>query len=425
MAVNKKIALKWAVALVVVLLIGFVVVRTLTARQAQSQALAAANAAKGQGLAELAATDVVKVQNIEILQGAAVSGALRAVNSAVVKARVSGELQGLQVREGDTVKAGQVLGRIDASELQLRVNQAREQAQSARAQVDVAQRQFDNNKALVNQGFISKTALDISAANLNAAQSTYNAARSATEVAAKSLADAVLRSPIGGQVAQRMAQNGERVGVDTRILEIVDLSRLELDATLSAHEASQVQIGQIAQLQVEGASQSVSAKIVRINPTAQAGSRGVLVYLSIDNSLNNTANNVAGGVAGSAAGNTAGNTEGNGSFTLRQGLFAQGTLGLSRQSVLALPLNAVRIDKPAPYVQTIEDNRVVHKKVTLGARGTANGETVVGVGGLSEGALVIRANAGALREGTAVRFTSAPGTPGPVSELPAIAAKAP
>ena len=421
MAVNKKIALKWAVALVVVLLIGFVVVRTLTARQAQSQALAAANAAKGQGLAELAATDVVKVQNIEILQGAAVSGALRAVNSAVVKARVSGELQGLQVREGDTVKAGQVLGRIDASELQLRVNQAREQAQSARAQVDVAQRQFDNNKALVNQGFISKTALDISAANLNAAQSTYNAARSATEVAAKSLADAVLRSPIGGQVAQRMAQNGERVGVDTRILEIVDLSRLELDATLSAHEASQVQIGQIAQLQVEGASQSVSAKIVRINPTAQAGSRGVLVYLSIDNSLNNTANNVAGGVAGSAAGNTAGN----GSFTLRQGLFAQGTLGLSRQSVLALPLNAVRIDKPAPYVQTIEDNRVVHKKVTLGARGTANGETVVGVGGLSEGALVIRANAGALREGTAVRFTSAPGTPGPVSELPAIAAKAP
>ena len=425
MAVNKKIALKWAVALVVVLLIGFVVVRTLTARQAQSQALAAANAAKGQGLAELAATDVVKVQNIEILQGAAVSGALRAVNSAVVKARVSGELQGLQVREGDTVKAGQVLGRIDASELQLRVNQAREQAQSAKAQVDVAQRQFDNNKALVDQGFISKTALDISAANLNAAQSTYNAARSATEVAAKSLADAVLRSPIGGQVAQRMAQNGERVGVDTRILEIVDLSRLELDATLSAQEASQVQIGQIAQLQVEGASRSVSAKIVRINPTAQAGSRGVLVYLSIDNSLNNTANNGVGGVVGSAAGSAAGNAAGNASFTLRQGLFAQGTLGLSRQSVLALPLNAVRIDKPAPYVQTIEDNRVVHKKVTLGARGTANGETVVGVVGLSDGALVIRANAGALREGTAVRFTPAPGTPGPASALPATAAKAP
>ena len=218
-----------------------------------------------------------------------------------------------------------------------------------------------------------------------------------------------------------MAQNGERVGVDSRILEIVDLSRLELDATLSAQEASQVQIGQIAQLQVEGASQSVSAKIVRINPTAQAGSRGVLVYLSIDNSLNNTANNGVGGVVGSAAGSAAGNA----SFTLRQGLFAQGTLGLSRQSVLALPLNAVRIDKPAPYVQTIEDNRVVHKKVTLGARGTANGETVVGVVGLSDGALVIRANAGALREGTAVRFTPAPGTPGPASALPATAAKAP
>ena len=376
-----KTVVKWGTALAVVALVAAVGLRTLQARQATQKALDAQTTAQNQSVAELAATDVVKAQTIEISQGVAVSGALRAVNSAVVKARVPGELQGLLVREGDVVKAGQVLGRVEASELQLRVNQAREQAQSAKAQVDVAQRQFDNNKALVDQGFISKTALDTSQANLNAAQSTYNAARSATDVAAKSAADAALRAPISGQVAQRMAQNGERVSVDTRIIEIVDLSRLELDATLSALEASQAQVGQSAQLQVEGSSQPIAAKIARINPSAQAGSRGVLVYLSIDNSAPNS------------------------TMALRQGLFAQGVLGLSKQTVLALPLSAVRIDRPAPYVQVVEDGRVVLKPVTVGVRGNANGEAMVAVTGLPEGAQVIRANVGALREGTPVRFT--------------------
>ena len=404
MRLSKKNALKWAVGVLVLVLIGFAVARTLAARQAQSQALAAANATKSVGLAELAATDVVAVQSMEISRGVAVSGALRAVNSAIVKARVPGELQGLQVREGDFVKAGQLLGRVDASELQLRVNQAREQAQSAKAQVDVAQRQFDNNRALVDQGFISKTALDTSQANLNAARSTYNAARSATEVAAKSVADTALKAPISGQVAQRMAQNGERVSIDTRIVEIVDLSRLELDATLSALEASQARVGQTAELLVEGSSLPVTAEIARINPSAQAGSRGVLVYLSINNSE----------VASDK-------------LALRQGLFAQGTLGLSKQTLLALPVSAVRIDKPAPYVQAIEDNRVVHKTVVLGLRGTSNGEAVVAVTGIAERAQVIRANVGALRDGTPIKFTQVPmvtpGTPG--SSSAATAAKAP
>jgi multidrug efflux system membrane fusion protein len=224
---------KWAVAGLVVLLIAGGVLRALAARKAQQQALAAGSTAKDMGQVELAATDVVKAQMREVLQGLPVSGSLKAVNSAVIKARVPGELQGLAVREGDVVKAGQVIARIDAAEYQSRVRQAREQAESARAQVDVVQRQYDNNKALVDQGFISKTALDTSLANLNAAKSTHKAALAATDVAAKSLEDTVLKAPISGQVSQRLAQPGERVGIDTKIVEIVDLSKLELEATLA------------------------------------------------------------------------------------------------------------------------------------------------------------------------------------------------
>ncbi|MEO8390251.1 efflux RND transporter periplasmic adaptor subunit [Polaromonas sp.] len=378
---------KWAVALVIMLLIVGGVLRALSARKAQQQALAASTAVKDMGQVELAATDVVKAQTREVVQGLPVSGSLKAVNSAVIKARVAGELQGLTVREGDVVKAGQVIARIDATEYQSRVRQAREQAESAKAQVDVVQRQYDNNKALVDQGFISKTALDTSLANLNAAKSTYRAAIAATEVAAKSVDDTILKAPISGQVSQRLAQPGERVGIDTKIVEIVDLSRLELEATLSATDSMEVRVGQTAQLQIEGSRQPVTARVVRINPTAQAGSRSVLAYLSIDNP----------GAAGDAS-----------APPLRQGLFAQGTLGTASASLLSVPVSAVRTDKPAPYVQAVENDVVVHKSVELGARGNAGKDSVVAVKGLADGALVIRGEIGALREGTKVRFTQLP-----------------
>lgn len=391
---------KWAVAGLIVLLIAGGVLRALAARKAQQQALAAGSTARDMGLVELAGTDVVKVQVREVVQGLPVSGSLKAVNSAVIKARVAGELQGLAVREGDVVKAGQVIARIDAAEYQSRVRQAREQAESAKAQVEVVQRQYDNNKALVDQGFISKTALDTSLANLNAAQSTYKAALAATDVAAKSLDDTVLKAPISGQVSQRLAQPGERVGIDTKIVEIVDLSRLELEATLSASDSMDVRVGQSAQLQIEGSRQPVTAVVARINPSAQAGSRSVLAYLSMDNP----------GVSGEGS-----------APPLRQGLFAQGTLGTARASLLSLPVSAVRTDKPAPYAQAVENGVVVHKPVELGTRGAAGGDAVVAVKGLEDGALVVRGEIGALREGTKVRFTqlATAGSAQPAASTPA------
>jgi multidrug efflux system membrane fusion protein len=399
-----KRSTKWALALLALLVMALLVAgvaRILATRKAEQQAVVAGTSAKDTGLAELATTDVVKAQIRDVVQGLAISGSLKAVNSAVVKARVAGEIQGLSVREGDFVKAGQVIARIESSEYPSRVRQAREQAESSRAQVNMAQRQYDNNKALVDQGFISKTALDTSLANLNAAQSTYRAALAGTEVAVKSVEDTVLKSPISGQVSQRLAQPGERVGIDSKIVEVVDLSRLELEASLSAQESMDVRVGQSAELQIEGSRQAVTAKVARINPSAQAGSRSVLVYLSIDN-------------------------KGSDALPLRQGLFAQGTLGTARAPQLALPVSAVRTDKPQPYAQLIKNGQVVHKPLELGARGMAGGEAVVAVKGLEDGALVIRGDVGALREGTRVRFTQmAPVQPRPPGSAPAAAKPAP
>ena len=394
---------RWGLAIGALALVALGGTRWVVNRQAQQKAAVLAQASREAAPVELAASDLFTAQVITLAQGLPVSGALKAVNSAFVKARVAGELQGLTVREGDFVKAGQVIARIDVSEYAARVRQAQQLASSAQAQKDVAQRQYDNNQALVNEGFISKTALDTSLANLNAARASYQAAVAGADIASKSVQDTVLKAPIAGQVAQRLAQPGERVGIDTRVIEIVDLGQLELEASLSASDGAQVRIGQTAALRVEGSSQPITARVVRINPNAQAGSRNVLAYLRLD------APAAADVMANSGA--------------LRQGLFAQGTLATVRAELLAVPVSSVRTDKPAPYVQTVEASKpaeprtadgrfrvVVHRAVTLGQRGASSqaGEPVVAVTGLPVGVTVLRAAVGALREGTRVTVTAAP-----------------
>jgi len=366
----------WIVVAVVLLALALLAGRVVMTRKAREAAPAVA---KAEAVVELATTDVLRAGKRELTTGVPVSGSLRAVNSAVVKARVAGELQGLAVREGDVVSAGQVIARIDPTESQSRLRQAQQQAESAKAQIDIAQRQWENNKALVDQGFISKSALDTSLNNLNAAKATHQAAVAAADVARKTVDDTVLRAPIAGVVSQRLAQPGERVSVDTKVVEIVDLGRLELEAALSAADSVQVRVGQEAQLQVEGLPKPVSARVVRINPSAQAGSRSVLAYLALSD----------------AAG-------------LRQGLFAQGQLATGRGAGIAVPLTAVRTDKPAPYVQVVEDGKVAHKPVQTGVRGESERDLMVAVKGIASGTLVIQGGAGPLREGTAVKFTRPP-----------------
>ena len=374
----KRIALA-----IVVVALAFGIVRAISAKKAQQ--LAATRASLEQGQIELSQNDVLTAEVRELTQGLAVSGTVKALNYAVIKARVAGELKEITVREGDSVKAGQVLARIDPIEYQRRYEQAQEQAIAAKAQMEIAQRQWDTNKALVDQGFISKTALDNSLASFQGAVAIHKAAIAGADVARKSLDDSVLRAPFSGVIALRVAQLGERVGIDAKVLELVDLRQLEVEAPLSPSDSVDVKIGQTAQLQIEDRTELVTARVSRLSPSAQAGSRSVLVYLALDKPAG-----------------------------LRHGLFAKGTLGLLNSHVMAVPLTSVRTDHPSPYVQVVEkvgeDMRVRHQTVEMGIRGTdASGKDPqewVAVKGLSAGSTVLKGQVGAMREGMVVRFTA-------------------
>lgn len=373
-----RLWIKWGIAALVLAALAAIGVRIMAQRNAQQATDAARRTQRAEAGVELAPTDLVQVQVRDLDQALPISGTLKASNAVIIKARVAGELQGFTLREGNVVRAGQILARIEPTDSQARLRQSQQQAESAKAQVEIAQRTFDNNRSLVEQGFISRWALDSSGATLASAEGNYRAAVAGADVARKALDDTVLRSPISGQIAQRLAQNGERMALDGRVAEIVDLNRLELEASLSAADAMQVLPGQKALLQIEGAAAPVVARVVRVNPTVVAGSRAVLAYLVLDP------------LPG-----------------LRQGLFAQGKLSIGSMQAATAPLSAVRTDKPAPYVQLISNNnQVVHQAVELGARGEVGGQAMVAIKGVPVNSRLLIGTVGTLREGTPITVTA-------------------
>ena len=378
--------LRWLLLALVVLVVAGLGWRSWMARKAPGAVAAGAAASAATSVAssaqptlELASSDVLIAQPLLLSRGLDISGSLKAVNSAFVKARVAAELKQLSVREGDTVRAGQVLGQIDTAEFDWKLRQAESQAAAARAQLEIAQRQLTNNKALVAQGFISPTALETSASSEAGAQATLQAALATVELARKARNDAVLVAPISGLVAQRLAQPGERVAVDARILEIVDLSRMELEAAIAPQDLPQLQVGAKAQLLLDGSTDAVPASVVRINPSAQAGSRSVTAYLAVAANPN-----------------------------LRNGLFARGWIALDQRRVLALPLPAVRTDQAQPYAIRISNGRAEQRRLTLGVRGQANGVDVVEIStGLAPGDQVLAASAGLVPNGVLLKLPAA------------------
>ncbi len=393
-----KRRVRWVVLGVAVLLAGGLGARALLSRGAAmasaAAAASAASAAAAEGI-ELAPGDVARAARAELTTVLAITGSLKAVQSAVVKARVGAEIQSLSVREGDRVQAGQLIGQLDATEFKLKLRQAEDQAGAAQAQLDIAQKTLDNNKALVDQGFISRTALDTSASSRAGAQASLQAARAAADLARKAVADSEIRAPIAGLVASRLVQPGERVALDTRLVEIVDLSRIELEAAVAPEDVLTLRVGQVAQVQIDGLNAPVAARVSRIAPSTQSGTRSVMAYLELAGSPEQKA-------------------------SLRQGLFGRASIALQSKAALVVPTSALRYDQARPYVLALEGGRAVAHKVGTAARGDVlidgRPESAVEITeGLAEGAVVLRGTVGALREGTRLALGKAAPAPAPAT----------
>ncbi len=329
---------------------------------------------------EFAASDLVQPKTRELRLAISITGTLQPHNWTTVKAKVAGELKSMLVREGEAVRAGQVLARIDAQDAQARLDEKIADLEAGRAQLALAQKNRANNLALLQQKFISQNAFDSVQSNYQVSEAKLKALEAQVALAKKALADTVVSAPQAGIVSQRHAQPGEKLPVDGKIVTLVDLAEMEVEAALPASDIPSVRLGQEVSFRVEGfGEREFRGSIDRISPTTQSGSRSIVIYAHLPN-------------ADSA---------------LKGGMFAKGSVTLSRiESAQVLPLSAVREEGGKAYVLRIAEGRLEQRAVKLGLKNEDEGVVQI-VDGLDAQSLVLRANSGALRPGAAVKVAPA------------------
>jgi len=370
----------WIIAVVLLVATGMALMKKKSQGNAvpASASAAAVSTQTSPAVLEFLPADIVEVGNTEVRKLLALSGALRAVNQAAVKAKVAGDITEVLVREGEAVQAGQVLIKMDSSDYLARQAQAKGALAAAQGQMEIARLARDNNKAMLEKSFISKNAYDNTNNQYAIALANVDSAKGALTVAQKALADTVIRAPISGTISNRMVQPGEKISPDNRLLDVVDLRMLEMEAPVPTQDIASIKIGQAVQLKIEGVPEVVDGKVVRINPATTAGSRSIMAYVQVANP----------------------------DTILRAGMFGEAQLVIDKKAeVLSVPETAIQYEGEQAFVYAIENNVLQQKPVKLGLRGESQGKPVVEViSGLAPQAKIVKANLGRLRAGVAVKL---------------------
>lgn len=330
---------------------------------------------------EFSEGDVYRVKAQVLARAIQVSGTLMPITQAIVKSTVPGEVRRVLVREGEAVQQGAVVAEIDATDASSRLEAAQADQAERRARLAIAERNRDTNQTLLKQNFISQNAFDQLASTQQANEAAVRWSDAQVKLAQKAIEDAVVRAPISGTVAKRFVNGGERVSPEAPILSLVDLSRMELEATVPASEVAVVSHGQAVQFRVDGfGARAFAGRVERINPVAEAGSRAIKVFVSVPNP----------------------------DGALRGGMFAEGSVTLARTSqVPAMPMAAVFEEAGQPYVYTVEQGKLVKRAVALGQRDEATGMVAV-TSGVTEGVPVVRIRMNGLKAGASAVLRSAP-----------------
>ena len=319
---------------------------------------------------ELAKTDVATVVEQRLQKSVSLTGQLQALNYTTVQSEVNASVAQVLVREGETVKKGQVLVQLATQDLQARAKQAEAALASAKAESVLANAVKERNEQLYKDHYISEIDYKRGIAEAQARSENVKAQESLLSIAKKALNDTVIASPISGVVAKRHVQAGQMVAMNSPVLNVVDLSQLELVASIAPEHLASSQVGQTLQFNVQGFSENFSAKVSRINPVADAATRAVTFYGTVQNPQ----------------------------AQLKAGLFVQGVLALgSATQGLVVPKVALRHEQNQDFIWIIETNKLTKRAVKVGIIDDKTGLALISQGvQLNEKVVLAQLNAQAV-----------------------------
>jgi RND family efflux transporter MFP subunit len=331
----------------------------------------------------LGASDVHTVALGSIEMAMAIQGDLKPVEEVPVRARIEGNLEAVNVREGDRVGRGQVMARFEASTETGNQRSALADVESAKADSVNAQWNADQSAELFKAGAIPERDLRSAQQALVASSARLSAARSRLFAAGRDVEDTRVLAPTSGVVSMRSVEVGEHVSRGATMFTVVRYDVLELEAAVPARFAGDIRPAMPVRFNAGG--REMTGRVARVSPTINPANRSVTIYLQLPN---------PGGV-------------------LKGNTFATGRIVAKTVSgTVTVPTSAVRYgqQQSAPFVYRIANETVEHQPIQLGIVDEATGVAQI-TSGLEVGDRVIVGNVGAIGRGVKVRIAGGRGDP--------------
>ncbi|MCX7248506.1 MAG: efflux RND transporter periplasmic adaptor subunit [Burkholderiales bacterium] len=327
----------------------------------------------------IAPEDVLTIQANALASGPVVTGSIQPERKADLRAEVSAVVLQVLKENGDLVRRGDVLVRLDPTSIRDNLQSAEANVRNATQALDQSERNLQRLKTLRDSGMTSLQALDDAEVRRNAAQSELAASHARAVLARQQLERTTVRAPFDGVVSDRKVSAGDTASVGKELLKVIDPSSMRFAGRVSADKISVVRVGQAVSFRINGyAGQEFRGKVTRVDPSANDVTRQVEVLVSFDE--------------------------------VRQarvaGLFAEGLIEASSTKAVTLPESVLLRSGDKASVWRVKSNTLSRVDLALGARDPRSGHFEVR-SGLTDGDVILRNPSSSYKEGQSAEMASA------------------
>lgn len=353
---------------------------------------------KAPAVLTIAPEDMLTVQSNALASGPVITGSVQPERKADLRAEVGAVVLQVLKENGEAVKKGDLLVRLDETSIRDALNSADEATRAAQQSLEQAERMLARQKTLRSSGMVSTQALEDAEIRRNTAQSELAAARSRSVAAHQQLSRTGVRAPFDGIVSERKVSNGDTAQVGKELIKVIDPASMRFEGLVSADKIGVVKVGQPVRFRINGyPGQDFAGKVKRVDPSANPVTRQVEVLVEFaDKGLPRVA-----------------------------GLYAEGRVESDVVDALMLTDSAIVRNGDQSYAWRINGKALSKAVVQLGVRDPRSGQWEVR-SGLAAGDRVLRVPSAGYKEGqgvdlgvTKVASASASAAAAPAAAAPA------
>ncbi|MFA6310903.1 MAG: efflux RND transporter periplasmic adaptor subunit [Sterolibacterium sp.] len=326
----------------------------------------------------IAAEDLLTVRSGSLASGPVITGSIQPERRADLRAEISAVVLAVLKENGESVKRGDLLVRLDDTSIRESMTSAEAAARSAAQNFDQAERQFQRLKTLRGSGMASMQQLEDTEIRRNNAQSDLVAAQARAVQARQQLQRTEVRAPFAGIISERKVSAGDTAQVGKELLKVVDPTSMRFEGFVSADKISSVKVGQPVTFRVNGYDkQPFAGNVRRVDPAANPTTRQVEVLVGFVDGIQPRVS----------------------------GLYAEGRIEAGSSQVLMIPDAALVRNGDKTYTWRIQDNKLSKVDLAIGERDARRGDFAV-LRGLADGDQVVRNPISTLKDGQKVLAAS-------------------